>query len=59
MAGLRRAHAELAKAGIQTVSRTSLWRDVTGVSDPCLWRLVRLAFLAPDIQQAIRTDASP
>lgn len=59
VAGLRRAHAELAKAGIHTASRTSLWRDVTGVSDPYLRRLVRLAFLAPDIQQAIMDGRQP
>ncbi|WP_269514462.1 recombinase family protein [Brevundimonas subvibrioides] len=59
VAGLRRAHAELAKAGIHTASRTPLWRDATGVNDPYIRHLVRLAFLAPDIQQAIMDGRQP
>ena len=58
IAGLRRAHAELAKAGIHPAGRTS-WRDANGINDSYLRSLVPLAFLAPDVQAAIMDGRQP
>ena len=58
IAGLRRAHAELARAGIHPAGRTS-WRDANGINDSYLRSLVPLALLAPDIQAAIMDGRQP
>ena len=59
IAGLRRAHAELAKAGIHPAGKTASWRDANGINDSYLRSLVPLAFLAPDIQAAIMDGRQP
>jgi hypothetical protein len=59
IAGLRRGHQILAEAGIQPAGQTPLWRDAKAVADPYLQRLASLAFLAPDIQQAILDGRQP
>lgn len=60
IAALRRAHAELAKAGINAAAPSATsWRDVVGINDSYLRKLVPLAFLAPDIQEAIMDGRQP
>jgi DNA invertase Pin-like site-specific DNA recombinase len=59
VSGLRRAHRELAQVGINPAGHTRLWRDAEGIHDSYLKGLVRLAFLAPDIQQAIMEGRQP
>jgi len=59
VAGLRRAHAELAGVGIRPAGRTPSWREAQSINDPYLKSLSRLAFLAPDIQQAIINGRQP
>lgn len=59
IAGLRRAHAELAKAGIHPCNSATSWFDAVGVNDSYLRSLVPLAFLAPDIQAAIMEGRQP
>lgn len=59
VAGLRRAHVELARVGIRTNGRTPSWREAEGIHDPYLKSLTRLAFLSPDIQQAIMEGRQP
>ena len=59
IAGLRRAHAELAKAGIHPCNSAVSWRDAVGINDSYLRSLVPLAFLAPDIQAAIMEGRQP
>ncbi len=59
IAGLRRGHAILAEAGIHPSGRTALWRDAKAIDDPYLRSLAQLAFLAPDIQEAILEGRQP
>lgn len=59
IAGLRRAHAELARAGIHPCNSAASWREAVGINDNYLRRLVPLAFLAPDIQAAILDGRQP
>ncbi|WP_295226006.1 recombinase family protein [uncultured Brevundimonas sp.] len=60
IAALRRAHAELAKVGVNAAAPSATsWRDVVGINDSYLRRLVPLAFLAPDIQEAIMDGRQP
>ncbi len=60
IAALRRAHAELAKAGVNAAApNATSWRNVVGINDSYLRRLVPLAFLAPDIQEAIMDGRQP
>lgn len=59
IAGLRRGHQVLHEAGIQPAGRTPSWRDAKAVLNPYLRSLTNLAFLAPDIQQAILDGHQP
>lgn len=59
VAGLRRAHRELATAGIYPSSCAPTWRDCSGVKDRYLRTLIKPAFLAPDIRQAIMDGRQP
>lgn len=59
IAGLRRAHLELGRVGINPAGRTASWRDCRGIDDSYLRTIVSLAFLAPDIQQAIMEGRQP
>jgi hypothetical protein len=59
VAGLRRAHRELRAAGVDVLMQRPAWNTSSAVADPYLRRLVRLAFLAPDIQQAIMDGRQP
>ena len=59
VAGLRRAHRELAKVGIQPSGRTPSWLDCQGIDDRHTRRLATLAFLAPDIQTAFLEGRQP
>ena len=53
VSGLKRAHSELQQRGVDlTRHRTSL-DNARGLDDPYHRRLAALAFLAPDLQQAI------
>ena len=57
IAALKRAHRELALRGINSPSAIN--SHARGLEDPYLRRIVRLAFLAPDIQYAILTGRQP
>lgn len=59
VAGLRRAHRELRQAGANVMLQKPDWREMSGIADPYTRKLVRLAFLAPDIQQAIMDGQQP
>ena len=59
LAGLRRAHAELQSRGIDLMDHRGSYADARGVEDPYLRKLTKLAFLAPDIQQAIISGQQP
>lgn len=59
VAGLRRAHRELRQAGVDVMLQKPAWREMSGINDPYIRKLVRLAFLAPDIQQAIMDGQQP
>lgn len=59
VAGLRRAHRELQQAGADVMLQKPGWREMSGINDPYIRKLVRLAFLAPDIQQAIMDGQQP
>lgn len=59
VAGLRRAHRELAIVGISPAGRTSSWRDCRAIGNEYIRSLVPIAFLAPDIQQAIMEGRQP
>ena len=59
VAGLRRAHRELRQAGVDVMLQKPAWREMSGINDPYIRKLVRLAFLAPDIQQAILDGQQP
>lgn len=59
VAGLRRAHHELRQAGANVMLQKPDWREMSGIADPYTRKLVRLAFLAPDIQQAIMDGHQP
>lgn len=59
IAGLRRAHVKLAKHGMRTTSVRPDWSGATGVDDFYLRKMLRLGFLAPDIQLAILDGRQP
>ena len=59
IAGLRRAHAELHKCGIDMMDSKTSAEHARGVADPYLRNLTILAFLAPDIQRAILEGRHP
>jgi DNA invertase Pin-like site-specific DNA recombinase len=59
VAGLKRAHAELRVRGISIGERTAVSEAAKGIDDPYLRKLAKLAFLAPDIQQAILSGSQP
>jgi len=59
IAALRRAHAELQAHGIDASSRHPDLTSAKGIKDPYLRKLAALAFLAPDIQQAILAGQQP
>lgn len=59
IAGLRRAHGELAKRGIDIGQLRSPMPRARGADDPYIRKLVQLAFLAPDIQKAILEGRQP
>lgn len=59
IAALRRAHAELARHGIHLRKSDGDMSKARGIDDPYLRRLVRLAFLPPDLQKAILTGCQP
>jgi hypothetical protein len=56
---LRKAHELVASHGLLPESRGGDMPDVRTLTDPYLRRVLRLAFLAPDIQQAILDGAQP
>jgi len=56
---LRRGHAELLAHGIDVGARATGLDEARGVKDPYLRKLTALAFLAPDIQQAILAGQQP
>lgn len=59
IAALKRAHAELARHNIYLRKSDGDMRKARGIDDPYLRRLVRLAFLPPDLQKAILTGRQP
>lgn len=59
IAALKRAHAELARHGIYLRKSDGDMSKARGIDDPYLRRLVRLAFLPPDLQKAILTGSQP
>ena len=59
ISGLRRAHAVLASRGIDLLDRQCDFASAAGIEDPYNRSLVPLAFLAPDIQQAILAGRQP
>lgn len=59
VAGLRRAHRELAKVGIHPSGGAQAWLDCRGIDDRYIRRLATLAFLAPDIQTAVLEGRQP
>jgi site-specific DNA recombinase len=56
---LRSAHRILGEHGIDILSRAPKLDAARGIDDPWNRRIVRLAFLAPDIQHAILTGRQP
>jgi len=56
---LRKAHELAAGHGLQAASRGGEVSQARTLTDPYLRRVVRLAFLAPDIQRAILDGAQP
>ena len=56
---LRRAHRTLEAHGASIVGRFEIEHDVSSPKDSYPRRLMRLAFLAPDIQQAIIEGRQP
>jgi DNA invertase Pin-like site-specific DNA recombinase len=56
---LRKAHELVASHGLLPTSRGGETLDARSLTDPYLRRVLRLAFLAPDIQQAILDGAQP
>lgn len=59
IAGLRRSHAELRSRGIDVSDSRADLADATGMGEPYLRKLSKLAFLAPDIQRAILEGRQP
>ncbi len=59
IAGLRRAHAELASRGIDLSHRSASIDHAHGVDDPYLRKLTQLAFVALDPQRAILEGRQP
>ena len=59
IAGLRRAHAELKKCGIDVTDSRASIEHACGVKDPYLRKLTGIAFLAPDIQRTILEGRQP
>jgi site-specific DNA recombinase len=59
ISALRRAHAELQLRGIDMTEKRSQLTEPRGVGDPYLRKLTTLAFLAPDIQNAILDGRQP
>lgn len=57
--GLRRAHRELRATGTNLLLQRPDWPAMSGIPDPYINKLSRLAFLAPDIQQAIMDGRQP
>ncbi|HYG26073.1 MAG TPA: recombinase family protein, partial [Caulobacteraceae bacterium] len=56
---LRRAHREMAAAGVSLLSSKPSWEQLRGIDDPYLRKLSRLAFLSPSIQRAIMEGRHP
>ena len=59
IAGLRRAHAELDRHGIDMMDARASIDEAKGIADPYLRKLSALAFLAPDIQNMILEGRQP
>ena len=59
ISALRRAHSTLASHGADLLDRQCNFASVAGIEDPYNRSLVPLAFLAPEIQQAILTGRQP
>lgn len=59
IAGLRRAHSELASRGVDLADPKLTIDAARGLDDPYLRKLSGLAFLAPDIQRAILEGRQP
>ena len=59
ISALRRAHSELQLQGIDLTSQRCRFMDAKDVDDPYLRKLTGLAFLAPDIQNAILEGRQP
>ncbi|UVI39197.1 recombinase family protein [Qipengyuania spongiae] len=59
IAGLRRAHSELASRGVDLAAPKLTIDAARGLGDPYLRKLSGLAFLAPDIQRAILEGRQP
>jgi hypothetical protein len=56
---LRSAHRILGEHGIDVLSRTPGLGEARGIDDPWSRKIIRLAFLAPDIQHAIMIGRQP
>ena len=59
IAGLRRAHLELGKMGVDLSDPKASINNARGPGDPWIRKLVRLAFLAPDLQRTILEGRQP
>ena len=59
ISALRRGHVELLAHGIDAGARAPDLDEARGIKDPYLRKLTSLAFLAPDIQQAILAGRQP
>lgn len=59
IAALQRAHLELRRHGIELARDSADLSKARGLGDPYLRRIAALAFLAPDIQQAIMSGRQP
>jgi hypothetical protein len=59
VSGLKRAHSELQQRGVDLTRRRTSLENARGLDDPYHRRLAALAFLAPDLQQAILEGRQP
>jgi hypothetical protein len=59
ISALRRAHSTLGAHGAELLDRECDFTSAVGIKDPYNRSLAPLAFLAPDIQQAILTGPQP
>lgn len=59
IAGLRHAHSELQRCGIDMTDQRGRVCEPKGIDDPYLRKLTSLGFLAPDLQRAILEGKQP